>query len=86
MIQQGEIVRIKYSKPLLQLGLCELVTREAQVTKVVYNQRNKERGAFVIPQTGKLKGEEWYIPIQAIESVSSINRLRNKGLLKSTII
>ncbi len=86
MIQQGEIVRIKYSKPLLQLGLCELVTREAQVTKVVYNQRNKERGAFVIPQTGKLKGEEWYIPIQSIESVSSINRLRNKGLLKSTII
>lgn len=86
MIQQGEIVRIKYSQPLLQLGLCELVTREAQVTKVVYNQRNKERGAFVIPQTGKLKGEEWYIPIQSIESVSSINRLRNKGLLKSTII
>lgn len=86
MIQQGEIVKIRYSKALLQLGLCELVTREAQVTKVVYNPRNKEKGAYVRPQTGRLKDEEWYIPIQSIESASEINRLRNKSLLKSTIM
>ena len=86
MIQPGEIVRIKYSKDLLQLGLCELVTREALVTKVVYNKRNKERGAYVIPQSGKLKEEEWYIPIQSIESVSTLNKVRNKGILKSTFL
>lgn len=86
MIQQGEIVKIKYSKALLQLGLCELVTRKAQVTKVVYNKRNKEKGVYLIPQTGRLKGEEWYIPIQSIESLAAINRLRNKGILKNTIL
>lgn len=85
-MQQGEIVKIKYSKALLQLGLCELVSRKAQVTKVVYNKRNKERGAFLIPQSGRLKGEEWFIPIQSIESAETINRLRNKGILKSTIL
>lgn len=85
-MQQGEIVKIKYSKALLQLGLCELVNRKAQVTKVVYNKRNKERGAFLIPQSGRLKGEEWFIPIQSIESDETINRLRNKGILKSTIL
>lgn len=85
-MQQGEIVKIKYSKALLQLGLCELVSRKAQVTKVVYNKRNKERGAFLIPQSGRLKGEEWFIPIQSIESAETTNRLRNKGILKSTIL
>lgn len=85
-MQQGEIVKIKYSKALLQLGLCELVSRKAQITKVVYNKRNKERGAFLIPQSGRLKGEEWFIPIQSIESAETINRLRNKGILKSTIL
>lgn len=86
MIQQGEIVEIKYSKALLELGLCELVTRKAQVTKIVYNKRNKEKGAYVIPKTGRLKDEEWYIPIQSIESRESINKLRNKGILKSMIL
>lgn len=85
-MQQGEIVKIKYSKALLQLGLCELVSRKAQITKIVYNKRNKERGAFLIPQSGRLKGEEWFIPIQSIESVETINQLRNKGILKSTIL
>lgn len=86
MIQQGEIVRIKYSKVLLQLRLCELVTREAQVVKIVYNEKGKESGAFVILRTGRLKGQEWYIPIQSIESISTMNRVRNKGILKSTFI
>ena len=86
MIQQGEIVRIKYSKVLLQLRLCELVTREAQAVKIVYNEKGKESGAFVIPRTGRLKGHEWYIPIQSIESISTMNRVRNKGILKSTFI
>lgn len=86
MIQQGEIVEIKYSKALLQLGLCELVTRKAQVTKIVYTKRNKEKGAYVIPQTGRLKYEEWYIPIQSINSLAEINKLRNKSILKSTIL
>ena len=84
MLQQGEIVKIKYSKALLQLGLCELVTREAQLTKILYNKRNKEKGAYVIPKTGKVKDEEWFIPIQSIESLAGLNRLRNKGILKST--
>lgn len=86
MIQQGEIIKIKYSKLLLQLGLCELVTRKAQVTKVIYNKRNKIKGAYVIPQSGRLKDEEWYIPAPSIESMDDLNKLRNKGILKSTIL
>lgn len=86
MIQQGEIVKIKYSKALLELGLCELVTREAQVTKVLYNRRKKERGAYLIPQSGRLKGEEWFIPIQSIESIDRINKLRNCLILNSTLL
>lgn len=86
MIQQGEIIEIKYSKALLFLGLCELVTRKAQVTKVVYTKRNKVKGAYVIPQTGRLKDEEWYIPILSINSLADINKLRNKSILKSTIL
>ena len=86
MIQQGEIVEIKYSRALLELGLCKLVTRKAQVTKIVYTKRNKEKGAYVIPQTGRLKDEEWYIPIQSINSLAEINKLRNKGILKSTLL
>lgn len=86
MIQQGEIVKIKYSKALLELRLCELVTREAQITKVVYNKRNKVKGAYLIPKTGRLKDEEWYIPIQSIESVSELNKLRNREIMKHTIL
>lgn len=86
MIQQGEIVKIKYSKILLQLRLCELVTRKAQITKVVYNKRNKIKGAYLIPQSGRLKDEEWYIPIQSIESLSDINKMRNNEILKHTIL
>ena len=86
MIQQGEIVKIKYSKALLELGLCELVTREAQVTKVLYNRRKKERGAYLIPQSGRLKGEEWFITIQSIESIDRINKLRNCLILNSTLL
>lgn len=85
MVQQGETVRIKYSRALLRLGLCELVTREAQVTKVLYTKCNKVRGAYVIPLTGRLKGE-WYIPIQSIGGLDEINRLRNRSILKSTIL
>lgn len=86
MIQQGEIVKIKYSRALLELGLCELVTREAQVTKVLYNRRKKERGAYLIPQSGRLKGEEWFIPIQSIESIDRISKLRNCIILNSTLL
>lgn len=85
-MQQGEIVKIIYSKALLQLHLCELVGRKAQVTKIVYNKRDKERGVYLIPQSGRLKGEEWFIPIQSIESVETLNKMRNKGILTSTFL
>lgn len=83
---EGEVVKIKYSKQLLQLRLCELVTRKAVVTKVAYNDLGNVRGAYVIPQTGRLRGQEWYIPIQSIESQSDINRLRNHSTIRQTIL
>lgn len=85
-LQYGEKVKIKYSRALLELGLCELVTRKATVEKPVLNSRGKLRGAFVIPASGRLKGEEWYIPIQSIECFSSIEQMRTLGIIKKTIM
>ena len=41
MIQNGEIIKIKYSKALLFADLCELVGREAMVTKIVHERKNR---------------------------------------------
>lgn len=85
-MKPGDFVKIKYSSKLLQLGLCELVNRFGQVTKIVRDKHDRVAGAFIIPNTGRLKNDEWYIPVQSIESVETLNRIRNKGILKQTVL
>lgn len=86
MIQNGEIIKIKYSKALLFADLCELVGREAMVTKVVHEQKNKVKGVCAIPQSGRLKGQDLFIPAASIECIDDINKARTLCILKSTIL
>lgn len=86
MLQEGDKIKIKYTKALLMLDLCELVTRSAVVTKVLYNDKKKPKGAYVKPDNGRLKDKEVYVPIQSIESEDYIKSLRTKCLIKQTIL
>lgn len=86
MLKRGDIVKIRYSKELEAIGLKELVRRKAMITLVVNNKHGKCRGVYVIPRTGKYKNEEWFIPIQSIESNDTIDSFRAINLLKTTIL
>lgn len=85
MLRTGDIVKIIYSKQLLFLDLCELVSREAIVSHIV-KKDGKVKGAYVIPQSGRLKDEDWFIPIQSIESVDKIDKLRTLVIMKQTTL
>ena len=78
MLKNGDFVKIRYSKELLMLDLCELVTRKAMVTKVT------RKGAYVLPLSGKLGGEELYISMSAIESRDKTDKMRSKEIIKHT--
>ena len=86
MIQNGETIKIKYSKALLFADLCELVGREAMVTKVVYERKNRVKGVCAIPQTGRLKGKDLFIPAASIVCIDDIKKARTLGILKTTVL
>lgn len=87
MLQQGQKIKIVYSRQLLELGLCELVTREAMVTQVLYVKKSKRiKGVYAIPQSGRLKNEEWYIPIQSVDNVLRNQKKDAYKLMKTTIL
>lgn len=84
MIQNGEIIKIKYSKALLFADLCELVGREAMVTKVVHERVNRVKGVCAIPQSGRLAGQDLFIPAASIVCIDDIKRLRTLSIMKTT--
>lgn len=84
MIQNGEIIKIKYSKALLFADLCELVGREAMVTKVVHERKDRVKGVCAIPQTGRMKGQDLFIPAASIVCIDDLKRMRTLGILKTT--
>ncbi len=84
MIQNGELIKIKYSRALLFADLSELVGREAMVTKVVHERKNRIKGVNAIPQTGRLKGQDVFIPAASIVCVDDIKRMRTLAILKAT--
>lgn len=86
MIQNGVVIKIKYSKALLFADLCELVGREAIVTKVVHERKDRIKGVCAIPQTGRLKGQDLFIPAASIVCVDDIKKARTLGILKTTIL
>lgn len=86
MIQNGEIIKIKYSKALLFADLCELVGREAMVTKVVHERKDRVKGVCAIPQTGRLSGQDLFIPAASIVCVDDLNRMRKLSILKTTTL
>lgn len=84
MIQNGEIIKIRYSKALLFADLCELVGREAMVTKVVHERKNRVKGVCAIPSSGRLKGQDLFIPAASIVCVDELKRMRTLGIMKTT--
>lgn len=84
MIQRGDIIKIRWSKALLMLDLCELVTREAIVTEVVYKHDKIISGVKIIPQTGRLANKEVFIPAASIVCMEQIAKARTMGILKTT--
>lgn len=85
-MKKGDLVKIKYSEELEEMGLRELTRRKGLVTDLVFNDRGKCRGVYLIPRTGKFKNEEWYIPIQSIESSDTIDALRTVEIIKKVIL
>lgn len=86
MLKPGDIVKIIYSDELRALGLNELVKRKGIITAVVKLPNGRLRGAYFRPKSGRLRNEEWFIPIQSIESDEQIYRLKTFGILKKTIL
>lgn len=80
MLKNGEFVKIKYSHELFLLDLCELVSRTVMVTKV------KPKGAFVLVLSGRLKGQEWFIPNSAIVSKESMDKLRANEIIRHALL
>lgn len=84
MIQNGEVIKIRYSKALLFTDLCELVGREAIVTKVVHERKNRVKGVCAIPQSGRLKGQDLFIPAASIVCIDELKQARALGIIKTT--
>jgi len=61
--------------------LIKLVSQRGFVTKI--NVKGRTPGAFVLINIGKSAGEEWYIPLQSIQSQESVDKMRNLSMLKS---
>lgn len=85
ILQSGQIIRIKYSKALLMLDLCELVTRNAVVSAIVKNDEGRDCGVYAFIKTGRLRDKEVYIPIQSVESIEMLNKKKSDKLIKNTI-
>lgn len=65
---------------MLQLDLCELVTRTVMVTKVM------SKGAYVLVLNGRLKGQEWYIPNSSIISKEGMDKLRANEIIRHALL
>lgn len=84
MIQNGDTIKIRYSKALLFADLCELVGREALVTKVVHERKNRVKGVCAIIQSGRLNGQDLFIPAASIVHGDELKKMRSVGILKNT--
>lgn len=83
MLKNGDTVTIAYSKDLALLELEELVGKEAIVTQIV-KKDNRVKGVYLVPLTGKLRRQEWFIPIKSIKSQAAVDRMRSEQMLKQT--
>ena len=79
------MVKIAYSKQLSEFGLAELIGKKAMVTQILTKDAHV-KGVYQIPSTGKLKREEWYVPIQSIRSQQTIDRMRSEQILRKAKI
>lgn len=84
MLKIGDKITIRYSKKLAQNGNNLLVNRLGIVTRVLTNAGNIIGVYADVRVMRKLRN--YYIPIDSIEGVDEINKLRALSILKSTIL
>lgn len=85
MLKNGDTIKIAWSKELSDLKLCELVGKKAMVTQII-RKDGHVKGVYLIPTSGRLKKEEWYVPIQSVMSQATIDRLRSEQMLRQAKI
>ena len=81
MLKDGDKVRVVYSSALIDMKLMFLCGQRGTVVKCHF--MNKTPGALVYIEKGKSAGEEWYVPLQSIQSEFSVDKIRKTGMLKS---
>lgn len=84
MLKIGDKITIRYSKKLAQNGNNLLVNRVGVVTRILTNAGNIIGVYADVRVMRKLRN--YYIPINSIEGVDEINKLRALSILKSTIL
>lgn len=84
MLKIGDKITIRYSKKLAQNGNNLLVNRVGVVTSILTNAGNIIGVYADVRVMRKLRN--YYIPINSIEGVDEINKLRALSILKSTIL
>lgn len=81
----GEKITIKSSKKLTQSGHGLLVNRFGTITKIVYGDGGKLLGVQVDIQVTK-KTRNYYIPVDSIDGIDSIDKMRTYDILKTMML
>lgn len=84
MLNEGDQIKIRYSRKLAQIGNGNLVNRKAIVKRVVHTG-NSISGAIVdVKMSRTLKSK--LVPIESIEGAEAVDKMRTLGLLKTSIV
>lgn len=80
MLREGDKVKVNYSSELMQMKLLFLCGQSGTVVKCQF--ASKTPGAYVYIEKGKSAGQEWYIPLQSIQSEYGVDKMRKVAMLK----
>lgn len=84
MLKIGDKITIRFSKKLAQNGNTLLVNRIGVITRILTNA-GEIVGVYADVEVMR-KLRNYYIPINSIEGVDEINKLRTLSILKSTFL
>ena len=84
MLKEGEIVIVRGTKDLSTMRLDKLNKRRGTVDKVVYSE-GRPIAAYVIFKKHR-KVNKVLVPINSLEGVTTVNRIRTLNILKHTVI
>lgn len=81
MLKEGDKVRVVYSSALIDMKLMFLCGQRGTVVRCHF--MNKTPGAEIYIEKGKSAGEEWFVPLQSIQSEFSVDKIRKISMLTS---